>query len=132
MTAISVLKTFTVGTCVSCGVDFAMTDDLIRARRRDGKTFWCPNGHPQSYTETDATRLKKAQQELERARATQTHLRDQRDAAERSASAYKGQVTRIKKRVGNGVCPCCNRSFANLGRHMAGQHPDYRDSEPTT
>jgi hypothetical protein len=35
-------------------------------------------------------------------------------------------MTRIKKRVAAGVCPCCNRSFKDLARHMAGQHPDYK------
>jgi hypothetical protein len=34
-------------------------------------------------------------------------------------------VTKLKQRVANGVCPCCHRSFVNLHRHMAGQHPDY-------
>ena len=37
----------------------------------------------------------------------------------------KGQVTRIKKRVANGVCPCCNRTFKDLAAHMSTQHPDY-------
>lgn len=132
MTTLAIHKTFTVQSCINCGVDFAMTDDLMGQRRRDGMDFYCPNGHPQRYTETDATRLKKAQEALERARAAEVHLRDQRDAAERSASAYKGQVTRIKKRVGNGVCPCCGRSFQQLARHMATKHPDYAHQEGTT
>lgn len=25
------------------------------------------------------------------------------------------------------VCPCCNRTFQNVARHIAGQHPDYAD-----
>jgi len=128
MTTLSIHKTFAIQSCCVCDVDFAMTDHMTAQRQRDGKSFYCPNGHSQSYTETDATRLKKAQEALARARAAQVHLADQRDAAERSASAYKGQVTKIKKRVGNGVCPCCNRSFQNLHRHMAGQHPEFRDS----
>lgn len=32
----------------------------------------------------------------------------------------------IKKRVGNGVCPCCNRTFENLSRHMSCKHPEYK------
>jgi hypothetical protein len=28
-------------------------------------------------------------------------------------------------RIGNGVCPCCNRSFTNLRRHMTTKHPEY-------
>lgn len=32
----------------------------------------------------------------------------------------------MKNRVANGVCPCCNRHFENLERHMKGQHPDFQ------
>ena len=28
------------------------------------------------------------------------------------------------KRVHNGVCPCCNRSFQNLQKHMKTKHPE--------
>lgn len=37
----------------------------------------------------------------------------------------KGVVTRTRNRIANGVCPCCDRSFTNLQRHMASKHPDY-------
>ncbi|MBV6448554.1 hypothetical protein [Nitrosomonas sp.] len=56
--------------------------------------------------------------QIARLETRNTHLVDQRDAAERSARAYKGQATKIKRRVGRGVCPCCNRHFENLERHM--------------
>ena len=45
--------------------------------------------------------------------------------ATRRMAAAKGELTKMKKRVGNGVCPCCNRQFVNLQRHMATQHPGY-------
>ena len=41
----------------------------------------------------------------------------------------KAAKTRLKNRVGKGVCPCCNRSFANLKRHMASQHPEFAGDE---
>lgn len=44
---------------------------------------------------------------------------------ERRLSAAKGQATKLRKRAANGVCPCCNRTFVQLARHMATQHPDY-------
>lgn len=31
--------------------------------------------------------------------------------------------------VGAGVCPCCNRTFKNLARHMAGQHPGFTEGD---
>lgn len=45
------------------------------------------------------------------------------------ASYARGQLTKLKRRVSNGVCPCCNRSFADLHRHMTEKHPDYLTSE---
>ena len=41
------------------------------------------------------------------------------------ANGYKGHATRISKRVKNGVCICCNRTFADLARHMATKHPTF-------
>jgi hypothetical protein len=31
----------------------------------------------------------------------------------------------VQKRVGNGVCPCCNRTFEDLARHMKVKHREY-------
>ncbi len=110
--------TYVTETCIQCGVGFAMDEDYYNNRRADKKSFYCPNGHAQHYLgETDADKL-------HRARAQITHLQDQKGAAERSAAAYKGQVTKIKNRVENGVCIHCDRSFANLRNHMATVHSD--------
>ena len=51
--------------------------------------------------------------------------RDRKEAAQRQASAFKGVVTRTKNRIAGGACPCCNRTFQNLARHMATKHSDY-------
>lgn len=42
---------FETVTCCSCGVEFGMTPEYQKFRRRDHKMFLCPNGHSQSYTE---------------------------------------------------------------------------------
>ena len=114
-------------TCCECGVLFGVPQDLDRYNLEQGprRSFWCPNGHQQHYSRSEVQRLK---ERLAAAEARETHERDQRIAAERSASAYKGRVTRLKNRAAAGVCPCCNRSFENLRRHMASQHPDFTDS----
>lgn len=114
--------------CYLCGVIFAMPEPLKQRRREDSKSFWCPNGHEQHFTETEAARLRK---QLERAQSAATAARDQADAAERSNRALRGVVTRERKRVGRGLCPCCNRTFQDLARHMAGQHPDFAESGPS-
>lgn len=116
--------------CCNCGVVFGLAEGHLRQLRQTGEWFYCPNGHRQHYTETDADRLRKqlalAERQRDAARANATHFQDQAEATERVLRATRGQVTKLRKRVANGVCPCCNRTFANLARHMAGQHPDFQ------
>lgn len=50
---------------------------------------------------------------------------NEKRTVEKSLSAKKGQLTKLKKRVANGACPCCNRHFSDLYRHIQSQHPDY-------
>ncbi len=59
-------------------------------------------------------------------RAARDAARAQREAANRRAAAARGQVTKIRNRVGNGVCPACSRTFQNLARHMACKHPEFK------
>jgi hypothetical protein len=62
-------------TCCKCGTVFAMDEELQALRKRDGDSFYCPNGHGQHYTQTDATtisdlraKLKEAEQERDEAK----------------------------------------------------------------
>lgn len=124
--------TLDVISCGSCAIPFAIPTSLHKHVLDSGDSFWCPNGHKVSYHTTEADRLRRklAREESWRrsAQASAQAARDQAEAAERSRAAYKGQLTKVKKRVGNGVCPCCQRTFANLGRHMAGQHPEFAEA----
>lgn len=125
-----------------CGVAFWLTADTDRHLRMSSQTFYCPFGHasvwPQGESEEDKLRRERDRLKQENARleemqrmalATANAQRDQRLAAERSASAYRGQVTRLKNRAAAGVCPCCNRTFVNLRRHMAAKHAGFLAEE---
>lgn len=109
--------------CGECGTHFAMTALMLRNRREDGATFYCPLGHGRLYRETEVQKLKRQldqkEKDLEWARA-------QRARSDKQVISMKGQVTKIKNRVGNGVCPCCNRTFQNLNRHMSHKHPEFK------
>ena len=134
MTTFTHTTEFVVEECCNCGVAFAMPEALYKRCKGDSdRWFYCPNGHRQHYTEGDIQKAKRLQREAEQklARERAAHdqkaarLRDQRDRAENRRRAEKAAKTRIKNRVANGVCPCCNRTFKNLARHMASQHPDF-------
>lgn len=105
--------------CCVCSVLFAFPERFERDRRRDHAYFYCPNGHQQHYTEkSDKDRLKEARAEVAAAQTQVTHLTDQLEATKRDAK-------RAQQRAAAGVCPCCNRSFQQLRRHMASKHPEY-------
>lgn len=129
----TILQTVTLetATCYSCGTVFAVAGNLLRRFKDTGDTFYCPLGHGQVFTKTTQQKLDEALAQARRARqeaeARIGAIRDQAEAAERSNRALRGQNTKLRKRVSAGVCPCCNRSFQNLARHMTGQHPGFAE-----
>lgn len=113
------LVEFFISDCANCGVLFGMPKDLERRRRKDRQRFYCPNGHYLVFAgKTDA-------QKLEESQARETALRDQLSAAIRDGEQTRQALLRDRQRFANGVCPCCNRTFQNVLRHMRGEHPDY-------
>lgn len=126
--------------CPSCGVPYGLAKSY-RDRRRDDHQGWkCPNGcavHFPAGTSDLEKKAAKLEAELEAARSLAQREANRRVQAEhqvvvsdRRRAAAKGQLTKTKNRIANGVCPCCNRTFVNLGKHMAGQHPDYTEARP--
>lgn len=122
--------------CCACGIVFAFDASLMRQRRRDHQTFYCPAGHSLSFNgESDIDKLKKQlkleRQAVDQLRAEVTHQRDQREATERSLRATRAAHTRTKNRIAAGVCPCCARTFRDLAEHMSNKHPAYVEEETT-
>lgn len=126
--------TLVVQECCNCHVLFAIPKYWDDSLRQTHATFYCPAGHGQSYTgKTEAQKLRDrlavTEENLRAARSSLTSTRDQLGATQRSLSGHKAAKTRIKNRIAAGVCPCCNRSFQNVARHMSGQHPDFAVTE---
>ena len=116
--------------CHVCDSAFGMTRGKQRRCREDGETFYCPNGHSAVYCNTEVQKLQGRldAQAAKLAWGDQriASLREQNEATERSLLDARRVSTRLKKRtVINGVCPCCNRSFENVKRHMKTKHPEY-------
>lgn len=120
--------------CCKCGIEFHVPAHWNRKRHEDHKPFYCPNGHEQGYYGKSRKELRI--EELERENTQQGHqlankaallkqARVERDLADRRRAAAKGQLTKTKNRIAAGVCPCCNRTFSNVARHMKSQHPTY-------
>ena len=121
--------------CNGCGIPYGLPKGFLKQRREDHQTWTCPNGCRRHFSEGSSEaekRAAQAEQELTAARSlAQREARrraDAEDAARRAdyqARAAKGQLTKARKRAAAGVCPWCQRTFQNVARHMAGQHPDY-------
>jgi DNA repair exonuclease SbcCD ATPase subunit len=117
--------TLTEINCGKCGGVYALNERYRRQREENGGSWTCPYCRcGWGYTESIVSKLTK-QLEAERVRVQNALSRA--NEAERDASAQRGQVTKVRnqlKRVAAGVCPCCNRTFQQLAKHMANKHPE--------
>lgn len=124
--------TLVVTTCPTCHILFAIPKSLEASARRypgDQPNGWqlsCPLGHTWWFPGRSVEQKLKAEQERAARHAARA------DQAEAHARAMKGLATRrrnelakVEARVAAGVCPCCNRAFQNVSRHMRAQHPGF-------
>jgi ssDNA-binding Zn-finger/Zn-ribbon topoisomerase 1 len=111
---------FEVVMCSACGTPMALEVDYLARRRDDHGTFYCVNGHTQYFPgKTEAEKLR--EQLAERGREMDGVL-ERLSRAERERVAAEAEFAKTKKRIHNGVCPECKRSFANVANHMKSKH----------
>jgi hypothetical protein len=112
-----------------CGIRHAVPqelDDLQARQHADGNqvtAIFCPLGH--EYIPAGKGKASQLERELEFERNARAAITARADQAEASARAHKGHATRLRKRASAGTCPCCNRTFQQLARHMKTQHPEF-------
>jgi hypothetical protein len=125
--------TLEVHICPTCFVAYAIPKAMSARKHEDGSNWFCPNGHHVVFSKSLKDKLDEVRRERDRLKQNEAYY-EQRAAeqerelkhAKRVATTLKGRVTKITKRVGHGVCPCCNRTFQQLARHMSAKHPDFR------
>lgn len=110
-------------TCCNCGLQFAMADGFYKKRLEKQDSFYCPAGHGQHFTGTTEAEKLRRQLDAQTARVERAEQRASEADAERRRIARAHR--KMRSRVANGVCPCCNRSFENLRRHMQSEHADF-------
>lgn len=135
------MSEFVFWTC-RCGARQAMTREADSIYRQSHATFYCVHGHQGHYP---AGKTREQQLEESLANEVRARQRAEQKVAEKAdeataawatatrernrANGYKGHATRITKRAKAGVCPCCNRTFVNMARHMATKHPQFTPLE---
>lgn len=121
--------------CGICGGTYAINERRRAECFQTGDGWHCPYCQASwGYSNNNENARLKRELEAERKRkewAQQDALRQReaRLAAENRERAQKAAKTRLKNRVAKGVCPCCNRTFENLQRHMASKHPTFVAAE---
>jgi hypothetical protein len=114
------------GQCYRCKCEVWITDALYEAATHSPGVieFFCGYGHSQVFVKGESEE-QKLRRERDRLKQRVAERDDMIAAIELRRRAAVGQVTKFKNRVWHGVCPCCNRTFENLARHMASKHADY-------
>lgn len=120
--ALPVTVQMTDMTCGKCGIQFAVPEEWRAEKQRTGEGWHCPNGHARVYRESDVEKAKKALEDERKRHANTLARLNEAEAAERKANA---EIVRMNRRASAGVCPCCNRTFKQLARHMKTKHPNH-------
>ena len=117
---------YTAWQCGVCGV-FAVTPTICYQHMRENGGFpICTNGHKWGWREggSENARLRQERDRLaQKIAENEDRHREEMARLEAARRAAVNKATKLCKRVAAGVCPCCNRTFANLARHMATKHP---------
>jgi len=114
-----------VVTCCNgdCGISFAVPQWWNTGKRNTHSTFYCPNGHRQSYMEeSDEDKLRR---ERDLARQQIARVQDEAARARRETYAAQKETKRLKRRAAAGTCPCCSRTVLQMARHMKTKHPGF-------
>jgi len=127
------------GACAQCRSPVYIPNALYTAAKAPpGISFFCSYGHSLHFAQGES-KTDKLQRELNIAKQMLAMKDDlikaaQAEAAEnaRRLSAAKGRITKMHNRAAAGVCPCCNRTFVALARHMAAKHPDFKREDTTS
>lgn len=119
----------TVIHCGKCGGIYALNEKYRSDKAKEGGTWNCPycqvgwgysgNSENERLNRENTRLLQRIDQEKARG-----------DSVERKLSAAKGQATKLRRRVGAGVCPCCHRTFKQLAAHMTDKHPEFQKEQP--
>jgi hypothetical protein len=109
--------------CGTCGVWHAFPQTIYDHCMREGGFWSCPNGHQRGWKEgAEKQEIDQLRRERDRLKQDAARLSDEIDEQKQKIVAAENKVLQIKKRAAAGVCPCCNRTFVNVQRHMKTKH----------
>jgi hypothetical protein len=120
MSEIVISMKFDLQDCPECGIQFCTPPGYEGRRRNDHGSFHCPNGHRMSFHEK--TPFEIATEEKNKVQAKLNEEQHARLVLEKQLAEEKKKRATLETRISHGVCPCCNRTFKDLERHMNSKH----------
>lgn len=103
--------------CGLCGATYAINERYRQQCYDHGRSWNCPYCKANwGYQGSEIDRLKK-------------QLQEKTELQERTLSRLnesEREREKANKRTKAGVCPCCNRTFKQLARHMETKHKDFK------
>jgi hypothetical protein len=117
----NVTRELEVHECPVCFITYAAPKRLFEAKCRNGSSFFCPNGHSLSFHDDENDKLRRERDQLKQQLAEKDDRIDELVAAK---YAVITEAKRLARRAHAGTCPHCQRSFANMARHIRHQHPE--------
>lgn len=107
-----------------CGGSFAVPDEIHKVWLNERKGWFCPYcGSGRVFTgKSEEQKLREQLQQTQRNYEAQA---GRAAMLERQRDGIKRAHQKMRDRVKNGVCPCCNRTFQNFMEHMKTQHPEF-------
>lgn len=122
------------GLCLTCKTPIWMEQSAYDTYVQTCASFYCIHGHQQCFVrgKSEAQKLRDGlERERRRRQSAEQNVEyesQMKRLAERSTRAYKDQATKLRNRAKAGICPCCQRHFTQLERHMATKHPGFQTS----
>lgn len=113
--------------CPVCGIAYAVPSAWIQKIRTGGGSWYCPAGHKIFFKENLAEKLQREKDDLERhMQAKINEANHARLVAEKGFAKAVRDKRKVERRIAHGVCPCCNKTFADVSNHMITEHKDFR------
>lgn len=111
--------------CPTCGVVHTIPKVVYDNLQREGGYYHCPNGHTWGWSK-DSCERERLRRERDQLKQQIARVEDEKRAAVAQAESRAARAEAAQKlterRARAALCPCCNRSFQNVARHMATKH----------
>jgi hypothetical protein len=109
--------------CATCAVWHTVPEVTYEAYSREGGFWSCPNGHQRGFRKgSDEIEREETRRERDRLKQDAARLNGELAAERKRADEAERKTVQIRRRAAAGVCPCCNRTFLNVQRHMKTKH----------